>query len=78
MHCLNLTEINDLIYQLCWQVTLNGNLLELVNNLDIPDLNPTEKEAGKGKELPTLSFGFYVFKDANANACIKSSHRSDQ
>ena len=55
------------------QVTLNGKLLELVNNLDIPDLNPTEKEAGKEIELPTLSFGFYVFKDTKAKGCIKSN-----
>ena len=55
------------------QVTLNGKLLELVNNLDIPDLNPEEKEADKEIELPTLSFGFQVFKDAKAKGCIKSN-----
>ena len=54
-------------------MTLNGKLLELVNNLDIPDLNPAEKEVGKEIELPTLSFGFYVFKDANAKGCIKGA-----
>ena len=52
-------------------MTLNGKLLELVNNLDIPNLNPANMEAGKEIELPTLSFGFYVFKDVKANGCIK-------
>ena len=47
-------------------MTLNGKLLELINNLDIPDLITAEKEAGIDIELPTLSFGFYVFKDAKA------------
>lgn len=52
------------------QVTLNGELLELVDNLAIPELSPVEQEPSKYIHLPTLSFGFYVFKDAQAEGCI--------
>lgn len=52
------------------QVTLNGKLLELVDNFTIPDLVPVEQEASKEIKLPTLSFGFCVFKDTKAKACM--------
>jgi hypothetical protein len=52
------------------QVTLNGELLELVDNLSIPELTPAQQEPSEYIHLPTLSFGFYVFKDAQADGCI--------
>ena len=52
------------------QVTLNGHLLQLVDNTALPELEPVEQEASDTISLPALSFGFQVFKEANALACM--------
>ena len=63
----------------CWvpfylyrQVTLNGKLLELVNNSTLPDLSPMQEAASQDIQLPKLSFGFYVFKDGKAKGCMST------
>jgi len=52
------------------QVMLNGHLLQLVDNTSLPELEPEEQVASNTLFLPALSFGFQVFKEANAKACI--------
>jgi len=52
------------------QVTLNGHLLQLVDNTSLPELEPEEQVASNTLFLPALSFGFQVFKEANAKACM--------
>lgn len=52
------------------EVTLNGKILSLVNNTTLPDLSPLQQEPTETINLPALSFGFYVFKDVKAEACI--------
>ena len=52
------------------QVTLNGHLLQLVDNTSLPELEPLEQKASDTISLPALSFGFQVFKEANAKACM--------
>ena len=52
------------------QVTLNGHLLQLVDNTSLPELEPVEQEASSTVSLPALSFGFQVFKEANVKAYI--------
>ena len=52
------------------QVTLNGHLLQLVDNTSLPELEPLEQKASDTVSLPALSFGFQVFKEANAQACM--------
>jgi len=51
-------------------VTLNGHLLQLVDNTSLPELEPVEQEASSTVSLPALSFGFQVFKETNAQACM--------
>ncbi len=51
------------------EVTLNGKLLKLADDT-IPPLEPLQQEASSVLTLPPLSFGFYVFKDVQASACI--------
>ena len=53
-------------------VLLNGVLLELVgpDDMELPDLNPVEQPASSRITLPPRSFGFYVFKDSDAQACM--------
>ena len=51
-------------------VLLNGQLLQLVDNTEVPDLKPTEQPASSTITLPPISFGFYVFKDTKAPACM--------
>ena len=51
-------------------VLLNGVLLELVDDMELPDLNPVEQPASSRINLPSQSFGFYVFKDSEAQACM--------
>lgn len=52
------------------KVMLNGELLGLVNNENIPNLKPVEQPAKEYVHLPPLSFGFYVFKDTKAQGCM--------
>ena len=52
------------------QVTLNGHLLQLVDNTSLPELEPVEQKASDTISLPALSFGFQVFKEANVKACM--------
>ena len=54
------------------QVTLNGHLLQLVDNTSLPELEPVEQEASGTISLPALSLGFQVFKEANVKACMYS------
>ncbi|XP_068709263.1 heparanase-like isoform X2 [Montipora foliosa] len=49
-------------------VTLNGRVLELVNDHTLPDLVPAR--TSKPIILPPLSFGLYVIPGAAAKACI--------
>ena len=51
------------------QVSLNGHLLQLVGD-QLPELQPEGQEAKDSIFLPALSFGFHVFKDVKAPACM--------
>lgn len=51
-------------------VQLNGATLELVDNIFLPPLNPKEQLATSFLILPPISFGFIVFKDVKAAACV--------
>lgn len=55
-------------------VALNGKVLELSGGINLPDLTPMDQSASSVLELPALSFGYYVFKDIKAKACMSSSH----
>ena len=48
---------------------LNGHLLHLDGDT-LPDLEPEEQKNSDTIFLPALSFGFYIFKDAKAAACM--------
>ena len=50
-------------------VLLNGVLLELVGNRDLPHLVPAEDSRGSSLSVPSISFGFVVFKDTKIPAC---------
>ena len=52
------------------QVTLNGDLLQLVDNTSLPELEPVELEASDTVSLPALSFGFQVFKEALTDSSL--------
>lgn len=54
------------------QVTLNGDVLKVTADAAIPDLMPKEEAAGDILQLPALSFGYYVFKNVKANACMNN------
>ena len=51
-------------------VQLNGLTLKLVDDRDLPELEPEEQPASPSLSLPAISFGFIVFKDANVKACL--------
>lgn len=51
-------------------VLLNGEMLRMVDDKTLPTLNGKEKAPGSPLVLPSLSFGFYVVKDAKASACL--------
>jgi heparanase 1 len=50
-------------------VLLNEVLLELVDNRDLPHLVPAEDSRGSSLSVPSISFGFVVFKDTKIPAC---------
>ena len=52
------------------QVALNGKVMEIVNGTTVPDFTPKEQAATNTLQLPALSFGYYVFKDVKAKACM--------
>lgn len=51
-------------------VQLNGVTLELVQNTELPNFEPDEQQPGVRLLLPSISFGFIVFKNAKLNACL--------
>ena len=55
-------------------VALNGQVLALVNNLTLPALPPSIQEPSQSINLPALTFGFYVFKNVKAKACLQAGH----
>ena len=61
------------LYTKCRTVALNGKVLEVSDGVDLPDLTPMHQDGRSMLELPALSFGYYVFKDAKAKACMNSS-----
>ena len=50
-------------------VSLNGEPLNLINDVYIPELKPLVQSSNAEIKLPFRSFGFIVFKKANATAC---------
>jgi len=50
------------------QVLLNGQVLEMVDDKTLPAFN--SKEVTQPFSLPSLTFGFFVLKGANAKACL--------
>ena len=57
---------------ICRQIALNGKVLELIDSTTLPDFTPKQQDASSVLQLPALSFGFYVFKDVKAKACVNS------
>ena len=55
-------------------VTLNGKLLSLDSD-DLPTFKPLSLEPSDAISLPSRSFGFIVFKEANAFACSNLSSK---
>ena len=51
-------------------VQLNGLTLKLVDDRELPELEPEEQSAGPSLALPPISFGFIIFKDAKVEACL--------
>ena len=54
----------------CRKVALNGKTLEMVDDHTLPQLVPVQQSASQGIKLPALTFGFFVFPEANATACL--------
>ena len=52
------------------KVALNGNVLSLVNDYTLPQLLPRTQAAKDSIRIPAYSFGFFVFPDAKAPACL--------
>ncbi|XP_075059460.1 heparanase [Mixophyes fleayi] len=51
-------------------VLLNGQVLKMVDEKTLPALNGKQLDPGSTLVLPSLSFGFYVVKNAKAVACL--------
>ena len=51
-------------------VQLNGVLLQLVADTELPNFSPEKQSAGPSLSLPDISFGFVVFKNAQVKACL--------
>ncbi|KAM9331469.1 heparanase [Gastrophryne carolinensis] len=51
-------------------VLLNGKVLQMVDDKTLPTLTGKEQAPGSPLVLPSLSFGFFVVKDAQASACL--------
>ena len=49
---------------------LSGQVLQLANGDTVPTLSPQSQASGADIELSPISFGFIVFKTANAKACM--------
>ena len=63
--------INDYYNYNSRQVTLNGDLLKLTADaVSVPDRTPKQQEASDTLTLPALSFGYFVFEDVKAKACL--------
>lgn len=50
-------------------VKMNGKRLQMPSDIQMPDLNPSKLPSGAKVVLPPLTFGFFVFPDANAGIC---------
>jgi heparanase len=50
-------------------VKLNGKRLQMPSDILMPDINPSKLPPGAKVVLPPLTFGFFVFPDANAGIC---------
>ena len=50
-------------------MSLNGVELTLVDNLNLPEMPPKEDPPMPFLVLPSMSFGFIVFKKVKAAAC---------
>ena len=64
-----LIAVGDLGFSHFSQVLLNGQLLTL-NGDNLPDIHPLTQSPEDHITVPKLSFGFYVFRDAKASACL--------
>ena len=51
------------------QVALNGKTLGMIDDHTLPPLVPVQQSASQGIKLQALTFGFFVFPEANATAC---------
>ncbi|XP_069832823.1 heparanase [Dendropsophus ebraccatus] len=51
-------------------ILLNGEVLKMVDEKTLPDLNGKQLDPGIPLILPSMSFGFFVVKNARASACL--------
>ncbi len=57
-------------WYICRIVALNGKALMMVNDFTLPDIIPVKQNANHGVKLPATTFGFFVFPNANIQACL--------
>lgn len=51
-------------------MTLNGVVLKMVDDQTLPDLTGSGLPPADHLQLPAFSLAFFVFKDAQATACL--------
>jgi hypothetical protein len=51
-------------------IDLNGKTLFASPTGELPDLSPVEVDDGTAVSMAPLSYGFFVFPEANAAACV--------
>lgn len=49
-------------------------MLKLSDGVRVPELTPMHEDAERELKLPPLSYGYYVFMDARAKACMGTSY----
>jgi heparanase 1 len=52
---------------------LNGKKLAMIDDYTMPSITPDQEEFSSSIEIPPLTFGYWVFPDAYAKACIHKS-----
>ena len=64
------TNMSDILQSK--KVLLNGNLLEVYGDYEIPALDPVVIEKQYTIDLKPLTYGFFVFPDARISLCLES------
>ena len=54
----------------CRYIALNGKKLLMINDNTMPSVTPVQQQFTSSLNIPPLTFGYWVFPNANAKACI--------